>query len=55
MIDVPGTAVPVDEVTDDPPSLSVFLRLRAARAPRESVSVAVTADASVAEALAVLV
>ena len=54
MIDVPGTAVPLVEVTDEPPSLSVLVMARVAWGLRLSVSVAVTVEASVAEAVAVL-
>ena len=42
MTDVPGTAVPVAPVTEEPPSLSVLVMARVAWAPRLSVSVAET-------------
>src|SRR5580658_9944432 len=54
VIEVPVTAVPGVEVTDDPPSVSVFVIDRVAWAFRLSVSVAATVEASVAAAVAVL-
>ena len=54
MTEVPGTAVPVVPVTDEPPSLSVLVMARVAFGPRVSVSVAVTVVASEAVAVAVL-
>ena len=54
MTGVPGTAVPVDRVIEDPPSLSALVIARVAFAPRMSESVAVTVEASEAEAEAVL-
>jgi hypothetical protein len=53
VIDVPGTAEPVECVTDEPPSLSVLVTARLAWELRVSVSVALTVGASVAEAAAV--
>jgi hypothetical protein len=53
-MDVPGTAVPTAEVTEDPWSLSVLVRARVAWGLRVSESVAVTVEASEAEAEAVL-
>jgi hypothetical protein len=49
-MEVPGTAEPTVEVTEDPPSLSVLVMARVAWVLRLSVSVAVTVEAS--EALA---
>jgi len=53
VIDVPGTAEPTALVREDPPSLSVLVTAKVAWELSESVSVAVTDAASVAEAVAV--
>jgi hypothetical protein len=49
-MEVPGTAAPTTDVTEDPPTLSVFVMPRVAWAESVSVSVAVTVPASEAEA-----
>src|SRR5580700_6151815 len=52
-MDVPGVAEPTVGVTEDPPSLSVFVIVRVAREVKVSESVAVTVEASEALAEAV--
>src|ERR1700722_11416169 len=54
-MEVPGVAEPTFGVTEDPWSLSVLVMPRIAWAVRLSESVAVTVEASAAEAVAVLV
>ena len=50
---MPGTADPVVDGADEPPSLSLLVMVKTALGPRVSVSVALTAVASVAEREAV--